>query len=54
LTYDAISYVKSMASLTQTPEGEKTMLETKASYNIKEKGLLGNYRAAKQGTAYTL
>lgn len=54
LTADAISYVKSINSLMDTTESEQNIAATKASYNIKDKGLLGNYRDAKKGGAYTL
>jgi len=37
-----------------TTESEQNIAATKASYKIKDKGLLGNYRDAKKGTAYTL
>ena len=37
-----------------TTESEQNIAATKASYNIKDKGLLGNYRDAVKGTNYTL
>lgn len=35
-------------------EGEEVIAQTKDSYNIKDKGLINQYRDAKKGTAATI
>lgn len=54
LTSDIVTYVKSINSLTHTQESEQNIAATKASYNIKDKGLLTKYRDAKKSSAYSL
>jgi hypothetical protein len=54
LTADAIAHVKGINSLMDNFESEQNIAATKASYNIKDKGLLDNYRDAVKGTNYSL
>lgn len=54
LTAEVIAHAKSINSLTKTTESAEYVDAIKESFNIKDKGLMANYRDAKKGTAYTL
>lgn len=54
LTSEAITHVKSINSLLDTTESEQNIAQTKASYNIKDKGIRGLYKDATKGFSFSL
>ena len=54
LTSDVITHAKSINSLTKTTESAEYVDAIKENFNIKDKGLVANYRDAKKSTAYSL
>lgn len=49
-----MNYKRTLHSLFEDSESDAVIAETKAAYNIKTSGLLGQYKEAKKGGNWTL